>query len=123
MIRYFIIFLLFILTLQAAPARGGDRVFTQHDGTTFIGQAKGNEHLNWIQSSDGEILQYNPLTKNYELAEIKDNKLTPSGKKYTQGLKKAILLNSSTITTEDVNKLWIQKRELHKIKMGYGLKH
>ena len=106
-----------VLVLQSAPARGGDRIFKQENGVTFVGQARGNEHLNWIESSDGEILKYNPATKNYELAEIKNNNLKPSGIKYEDGIKRAKSLKSVKLHNKDVFKLWSQKQKAHRLKM------
>ena len=113
--KQILIFLLLLSTLYSAPARGTQRVFEQEDGITFIGKAKGNQHLNWIESSDGEILKYNPTTKNYELAEIKDNSLAPSGVKYNSTTRKAQGINS--LKKEDVYKLWETKQEIHRLKM------
>ncbi len=112
-----IILLIMMLSLQAAPARGGERVFKQNNGVTFTGQARGNQHLNWIESSDGEILKYNPATKNYELAEIKDNNLKPSGIKYEDGIKKAKSLKNIKLKNEDVYRLWHQKQEAHRLRV------
>lgn len=123
--KYIIIITILLSTLHSAPARGGDRSFKQDDGLTFVGQAKGNQHLNWIESSDGEILKYNSITRNYELAEIKDNKLKASGIKYGDKTKKATSLKTTTLKKEDVYKLWETKQKAHRVKMGYDekLKH
>lgn len=118
--KYFILVTLLLSTLQSAPARNASKVLEQDNGVSFIGRPRGDEHLHWIESEDGEILKYNPTSKNYELAEIKDNTLAPSGKKYVKGLKKASVLNYNTLKSEEVNELWRQRREAHRLRMGYG---
>ena len=117
--KYILILIGLISIIQAAPARNGDRVFKQENGVTFVGQAKGNQHLNWIESSDGEILKYNSATKNYELAEIKNDNLKPSGVKYEDGIKKSRSLKLVKLKNEDVYKLFSQKRKAHRLKMKY----
>lgn len=114
--KYILFLISLISIIQAAPARGGYREFKQDNGHTFIAQAKGNQHLNWIESADGEILKYNPDTKNYELAQIKDNELKPSGIKYEDGIKKTKSLKS---IHDDVYKLWAEKQHAHSLRMEY----
>ena len=86
---------LLLLTLTSAllfgaPAYDAMREFTNADGTTFMAKGQGNQHLHWIQTQDGEILKYNKETKNFEYAEIKRDRLLPSGVKYENNpLKKA----------------------------------
>lgn len=121
--KYLLIITIILSVLQAAPARPGKRVFKQSDGTTFLGQAKGNQHLNWIESASGDILKYNSDTKNYELAEIKDNKLKASGLKYGDKTNKAMSLNTTKLNKEDVYILWSKKQQAHRLKMGYDKKH
>ncbi len=112
--------ILFFSILQSAPARSSSRVFTQKNGVIFHGHPRGDEHLHWIESADGEILKYNPATKNYELAEIRGNNLAPSGKKYISGVRRVNSRNTNRLSTESVLKLWRKKREAHRLKMGYG---
>ncbi len=116
--------ILFALTtiLFSAPARDSSRVFTQKNGVNFHGHPRGDEHLHWIESADGVILKYNPATKNYELAEIRDHILAPSGKKYISGVKRANSRDTHTLTKKSVLELWRKKREAHRLKMGYGNK-
>jgi hypothetical protein len=68
--------------LYSAPAFKRTKVFTQKDGSTFEATPKGDEYLNYIETKNGDILLYNPKTKNYEFATIKDDSLVPSGKVY-----------------------------------------
>ena len=121
--KYLLIITIILSALQAAPARPGERTFKQSDGTTFLGQAKGNQHLNWIESASGDILKYNSDTKNYEIAEIKDNQLKASGVKYGDNTAKAKGLNTTKLNKEDVYMLWSQKQQDHRLKMGYDKKH
>jgi len=109
--KYIILISLLISQLFSAPARGGVRDFIQADGSTFKASAKGNHHLNWIESVDGEILKYNQYTKNYEFAEIKNENLAPSGYKYINKNAKQMQSNNvKKIDKSQVYKLW-KKRQ------------
>jgi len=110
--KYILLITLLFSYTWSAPAFNKRDTFEQRDGMRFIGHPRGDE-----QSEDGEILKYNPSSKNYELAEIKDDKLRPSGKKYIDGLKKASRLNSSNLREEDVLKLWKKKIRDHRLRM------
>jgi len=79
-----IILALIFTNLLSAPAYNAKRVFKQADGTEFTARLSGNHILNWIEDENGEILKYNPKTKNYEYATIEDSSLKPSGLKYTK---------------------------------------
>ncbi len=75
------IFLLISLqvALYSAPAISGLRIFTQADGTQFIGELKGDSSFHWIQSN-GEIIIYNPDDKFYYKAVItRDKGLVSTG--------------------------------------------
>ena len=121
--KYLILITFLLSNLQSAPAFSKSRVLKQENGVTFIGQSRGDEYLHWIESEDGEILKYNPESKNYELAEIKDGYLKPSGKKYVSGLKqsnglrKSSGLNNSNLKSQELYKLWDKKREAHRLRM------
>jgi hypothetical protein len=78
-----ILILLSFIYLYSAPAFNIQREYKQADGTTFTAQPKGDEYLNYIQTSNGDILKYNEKTKNFEYATIKGDNLVPSGKIYT----------------------------------------
>jgi len=120
--KYIILITLLFLQLYSAPARGGIREFIQADGSTFKAKAKGNQHLNWIESEDGEILKYNKMTNNYEFAEIKSKHLLPSGQKYikqdTNSDRQSPSLNIKKIDKFKVYELWQQKQaeKISKIK-------
>ena len=120
--KYILLFITFTSLIHAAPARGGDRLYTQENGVVFSGQARGDEHLHWIESQDGEILKYNPTSKNYEMAEIKNDKLAPSGVKYKANIKKARSINLNKLQKEDLYELWQKKQKAHRLKMQ-GLKN
>ncbi len=78
----------------------------QKDGTTFIGHAQGDEFLHYIQTQEGDILLYNPKTKNYEYAIIKDDRLVPSGVVYKPGKKRSYMQKSMPrISKEKLQKL------------------
>jgi hypothetical protein len=92
----------------SAPALDAMREFTNADGTTFMAKAQGNQHLNWVQTQDGEILKYNEASKNFEYAEIKEDALVSSGLKYEKSgpNKAAALEKRSKIDKADLAKLW-----------------
>jgi hypothetical protein len=79
-ILFLIVFLNFCLF--GAPAFSVIKEFKQANGEVFYGIAKGNEFLNYIETLNGDILKYNPKTKNFEYAKILNDKLVPSGVKY-----------------------------------------
>lgn len=99
--------------LFGAPAYDTLREFTNADGTTFMAKAQGNQHLNWIQTQDGEILKYNEESKNFEYAEIKENMLKPSGAKYEKNdSKRARALHQiNKIDKSELSKLWSQRQK------------
>lgn len=68
-IIYMAFMLLGTTLLNAAPARGGLRTYTQADGSTFQATLKGDAAFHWIQSN-GEVIMYNPQDKNYYNAEL-----------------------------------------------------
>ena len=82
--RFITLFLFVTAMLYSAPAFSKMREFKNADGTTFLAQAKGNHHLNWIQTSEGEILKYNKETQNFEYAKIQNNNLKASGVRYNK---------------------------------------
>jgi hypothetical protein len=98
--------------LFSAPALNIQREFKNFDGTTFIGKPQGNQHLNWIQTEDGNILKYNAQSHNFEYAMIKNNILRASGVKYRESNSKDIraLRNIERVNIDEVYKLWAKKR-------------
>lgn len=111
-----LLLLICILTLSlfGAPALAKYREFTQSDGTTFTAKAVGNQHLHWFESEDGEILQYNPKTKNFEYAIIQDERLRASGARYEEdgSIRARSIARVSKISSKELQELWAgaQKR-------------
>jgi len=99
--------------LFGAPAFDALREFTNADGTTFMAKAQGNQHLHWIQTQDGDILKYNEETKNFDYAQIKENRLMPSGIKYEKSpLNKAAALQKiDKLDTAELSKLWSERQK------------
>jgi hypothetical protein len=109
-----LLLLLFASTLLfSAPAFNAMREFTNADGTTFMAKAQGNQHLNWIQTQDGEILKYNQATKSFEYAKIEGDRLLPSGIKYeNNALKKAAARKQvNKIDKSELSNLWSQRQK------------
>ena len=111
--KILLIFLILIANLYSAPAYNKTREFKQADGTTFEAKAFGNQHLNWIQTSDGEILKYNSKNKNFEYATIKENRLTESGVRYERGnsIRARSIGKVNKIDKEQLYKLWSKKQK------------
>lgn len=105
--------LFFSALLFSAPAFDAMREFTNADGTTFMAKAQGNQHLNWIQTQDGEILKYNEVTQNFEYAKIENNALVTSGVKYEkENSKRARTLQQiNKIDKKELSKLWSQRQK------------
>lgn len=82
--KYILILTLILTNLFSAPAYNAKRIFKQADGTEFTARLSGNHILNWVEDENGEILKYNPETKNYEYAIVQDSKLKPSGVRYSK---------------------------------------
>ena len=114
--KYIILVLLSISILNAAPAFNKLREFKNSDGTSFMAKAKGNQHLNWIQTEDGEVLRYNQKSGNFEYAEIIDESLKPSGMKYEKNNSKRSRAKAhiNKIKNEDIHKLWVEKQKKSK---------
>ncbi len=105
-------------TLFAAPALDKERTLIQSEGTTFKAKAYGDEYLHFFKTKNGDILVYNPKTKNYDYAEIKNDRLAPSGIAYkpqnTKSRKSVAKAKTPTITNEQLRKLYIKaKRRFH----------
>ena len=110
--KFILIFLLLTTTIFAAPAFNKLREFKQADGTTFTAKTNGNQHLNWVETEDGEILKYNQESKNFEYATIEDNMLKASGITYEKNNAKRAPTRGQTnkLHIDDVTKLWSEKR-------------
>ena len=108
--------LLFLLTfshLFSAPALNVKREYKQADGTTFQARSFGNQHLNWIETEDGEVLKYNHKNKNFEYATIKDNNLKASGAKYNKSNSKKArsLFNINKMDKKELHNLWSKRKK------------
>ena len=123
--RLFLLLLVAISQLFSAPAFTKAREFTNADGTTFIAKAQGNQHLNWIQTEDGEILKYNSQTKNYEYAKIQDKQLHTSGVKYEKNNSKRArsMKNINKIEANELKILWEERHKLHHEKTNISHTH
>lgn len=108
----FLLFTLLLTTLFAAPAFNQTKKFYNEDGTSFYGTPAGDHHLNWIETQDGEVVVYNPQSKNFEYAIIKDDTLKASGAKYIKNKHKVKKSQKNTINTK-LNKLWQKKHFKH----------
>jgi len=110
--KFLLLFFFLLNTLQAAPAFDKMREFKQADGTTFMAKGQGNQHLNWIETKNGDILRYNQKSKNYEYAQIVDNTLKASGEKYqsSRALKAKSLKTQTKLSKDSLYNLWSQKR-------------
>lgn len=113
--------LLIILTLLfsysfCAPAFSKLRELKNADGTTFMARAKGNQHLNWIESEDGEILRYNKRSKNFEYAKIEGERLKASGVKYERknSIRARAIGRVNKLNRDSLYRLWSQKHKQDK---------
>ena len=104
--------------LLSAPARSVERDFKQADGTTFQAISYGNQHLNWIETKDGEILKYNKGSKNFEYAQIIDSSLKTSGVKFQRDNSKRArsLAHINKLDKKVLHKLWAEKRKESRVK-------
>lgn len=116
--KIFLLFLLIFSQLLSAPAFTKLREFKNADGETFMAKAQGNQHLNWIQTQDGEILKYNLQTKNYEYAKIKNKRLKASGIKYKQNkfTRAGSFREISKVDSQDLSQLWQERQKEHYLK-------
>ena len=113
--KFLLLILLTLSQLFSAPALGKMRQFTNADGTTFMAKARGDQHLNWIQTDDGEILRYNQNSNNFEYAIIKKNLLQASGIKYEKKdiKQKRSVRDIDKINEKELFELWNQKKLQH----------
>lgn len=104
----YILSLLLSITLFAAPAYNELRTFTNSDGTTFQGRAYGNQHLNWVQSKDGEVLKFSEKSQDFEYAKKHNGRLIPSGAKYenNNSIRIRSIHHINKITDKDLQELW-----------------
>ena len=121
--KFLIITLILATQIFAAPAFNKTRDFKQADGTTFKARALGNQHLNWIETEDGEVLKYNSKNKNFEYATIKNNRLRASGTRYEKNDSKRARATGQVnkLNKDELYKLWSKKQK--ESKQRSALKH
>lgn len=114
-----ILFLSMITWLYSAPAFKGSIKFKHNDGSTFSGKLKGDEWFNWIEDDQGDIIQYNKKSKNYEYGVIKEINgtldLVPSNIKVGNKPKKSTSVDDFIpsvlkIDKETLRKIWKRKK-------------
>lgn len=104
--------------LFSAPALSLWRTYVQSDATTFQAIPQGDEYLHFLKTKNGDILIFNPKTKNFDYAEIKNDRLAPSGipyrpisnDRFRQNVAKTRLM-PMPITTKQLEKLYKMARK------------
>ena len=111
--KLLLIISLFTTILLSAPALNVEREFTQADGSTFRAKGFGNHHLNWIETSDGEVLKYSRKNRNFEYAMIEDATLKASGTAFVKSNSKRArsLAHVNKVDKKKLYQLWSQKRK------------
>ena len=93
-----------------SPAFKGELVFENSDGSTFKGHIKGDEHLNWVEDKQKNIIKYNDKTKDYEFAKVVKKsgvvKLIPSNIKVDGIMKSPFKVEKSKL-----KKMWQKSKE------------
>lgn len=104
-------------TLHAVEAYPGDITFTQKDGTSFVGNLKGDEYFHWIEDKSGHIIVYNKKEEDYEFAKLQETidgmfELISSGIKVTENSAfSASLSDIEKIDKKLLHNIWKQKRK------------
>ncbi len=93
--------------LPAAPAFHGYLELRDTNNEPFYAHLKGDEYLNWFESSASEILLFNKERQRYEYAVVKDDKLVPSGIAKKAHTKTRAL---QPISHKTLQRLWRQAR-------------
>ncbi len=117
--RHFVLLSFLVSLLLAAPAFHGKRTFTQPDGTEVTYRLQGDEHLNWMESENGDILLFSKKNKRLEFAEIRNGTLQPSGVPFS-GADAAAARSASQqprVTREEIAELHKKRRDEHLSKM------
>ena len=117
--KILLVTLIVFQVLMAAPAYQGKRTFTQPDGTVVTYSNKGDEHFNWTESDDGNIIIYNKKNRRMEFAAIRDGSLKPSGVMFSKERASSSLQKSATFTPRVTKE---QLRELYKSQQERYLK-
>ncbi len=115
--KLLLITLFTFITLNAAPAFQGNRTFIQPDGSVVNYQNKGDEHLHWSETSEGEIIIFEQEKRRFEYAEIENGELKSSGEAYSKvhakGRKYAPNYSSKRVTHQQLESLYILQRKKH----------
>ncbi len=86
----------------------------QSDTKSFRGTIKGDEWFHWVEDNHGNIIKYNPKSKNYEYAKVQRAQgyldLVPSGKKVATGIASQTE-DISIIDKKILLEIWKQKRD------------
>lgn len=67
-----LLIIFFAALLFGGPALQENRAFKHNDATSFQGKLKGDEWFNWVETSNGHAVKYNPESRNYEYLEIRE---------------------------------------------------
>lgn len=120
--KYFLLLFVAHTLVMGAPAFEHRKWFRQPDGSAFIGTPKGDEHLQWIESDEGEILIYVKERRRYEPAEIDQNNLRGTGtpfKASTNPREKVDKSGEKRISKDVLLMLWKNKRRENHQKMHH----
>ncbi len=104
-------------TLHAVEAYPGEITFTQKDGSSFVGNLKGDEYFHWIEDKSGHIIIYNKNDEAYEFAKIQETidgmfELISSGIMVTENSAfSASLSEIEKIDKKLLRNIWKQKRK------------
>jgi hypothetical protein len=109
MMKLLLLLLLGFSILLSAPAFHEKKTFDLSNNETFSGYVKGDEHLNWIESEEGEILLFSKQNNRYEYALIKKGELVPSGIEKEKSMQHKRAFND--LFKEEVLNLWKTKRD------------
>lgn len=98
------------LPLLGAPAFEHVRTFVQPDGTVFEGKVRGDEHLHWIETSDGTVLVFNKQSAQYEHAKIAGDALLPNGREFRSDRRQTSnARNAEAVSPEALHSLWMKR--------------
>ena len=108
----------FAMNLMAVPAAPFLITFAQPDGSTFQAHLRGDEHFNWIETENKQVLVKSKASGYFEFALLKrDDKnrleLAPSGIRYVEGAKSELRSESNppNISREQLSKIWQSRIE------------
>jgi hypothetical protein len=97
-IKIFFILLLISSNILAVSAIPGIQIFSQPNGSTFTGELKGDEYFNWVEDSLGRVIQFNPMSTNYEYSVI-----TESNGVFSMGYSGVLATDNNSLSTSSYN--------------------